>query len=318
MSIVQGWSARALRTLPLCIALALFAACTQPGPSLVSQGQRYHVANAEFDAYFAKLYALHAEVEGAFAKEAEVRKKLSEVLGEEQEASSSLISKNVRRRAQTLAHSGVYLRFELEDDDETSAQAEIVVSGRRPADNVEEFLKALSGAARDELKLTLAMLRARRELEELRFQTTRLDKRVDDAFRQSGPRKKAEVRSNLEDSLALIPVLIVRADELQQDAEKLLDKLIDSVRVDAPPMAGAVNISSEGATSARGQPMAEPAERAGATTEPPAGERKGRRARGAARRPAAAAKPPAPAAAPKPPKPAAPKPAPAPAADFEP
>ena len=116
------------------------------------------------------------------------------------------------------------------------------MSGRRPTDDTEEFLKALSLAARDELKLSLAMSRARRQLEELRFQATRLDKHVDEAFRLSGPRKKAEIRSNREDSLALIPVLIVRADELGDDADKLRDKLIDAVRIDAPPIASSLSV----------------------------------------------------------------------------
>jgi hypothetical protein len=304
-------------------ALSLPVACTKPGPSLVSQGQRYHVANAEFDAYFAKLYALHVEVETSFAKEGEVRKRLLQTLGNGEEASSSLIAKAVRRRSQSLAHSGVYLRFELEDDDEKNAQAEIVVSGRRPTDDTEEFLKTLSVAARDELKLSLAMSRARRELEELRFQATRLDKRIDDAFRLSGPSKKAEIRSNLEDSLALIPVLIVRADELREDSDKLLDKLVDAVRIDAPPVASALSIRSEGASD-RTRPASDPAESAPAAAEPEAAPERGRRRRAgrasAAKPRPAAARPPAPAAKPAPqPKPAPPpKPDKPPAADFEP
>lgn len=317
------------RLIALCalsgFALTLPAACTKPGPSLVSQGQRYHVADPEFDAYFAKLYALHAEVETSFDTEAAIRKRLLQALGDDEEASSSLIAKAVRRRSQSLAHAGVFLRFELEDDDEKSAQAEIVVSGRRPTDETEEFLKSLSVAARDELKLSLAMARARRELEELRFRATRLEKRIDDAFRLSGPSKKAEIRSNLEDSLALIPVLIVRADELQDDSDKLLDKLVDAVRIDAPPVASALSIRPEG-TSERARTAPEPPQGAPAATQPePPPERSRRRRGGRASAPKPArATPPRPAAQPaKAPAPPAPKPA-APAkpekppADFEP
>jgi hypothetical protein len=304
-------------------ALSLPVACTKPGPSLVSQGQRYHVADAEFDAYFAKLYALHVEVETSFEKEGEIRKRLVQTLGNDEEASSSLIAKAVRRRSQTLAHAGVFLRFELEDDDEKNAQAEIVVSGRRPADDTEEFLKTLSVAARDELKLSLAMSRARRELEELRFQATRLEKRIDDAFRLSGPSKKAEIRNNLEDSLALIPVLIVRADELREDSHKLLDKLVDAVRIDAPPVASALSIRPEGASD-RTRSAAEPSASAPAAAEAEAAPERGRRRRAARAsaqkpRPAAArpAAPPPKAAPPSKPAPP-PKPEKPPAADFEP
>jgi hypothetical protein len=320
---------RRARVLLCCAALllALPSACAQhAAPSLVSQGQRYHVGEPEFDAYFEKLYAIQVILDAGSKQDAEARKSLTRVLGEDQEGSSSTLAKAVRRRSQALARAGSFLRFELEDDDETSAQAELVLSGRRPPESEQAFLKTLSSAAQDELKLSLRMLRAKRELVELRFRALQLDKRIDDTFRLSGPRKKAEVRANLEDAVALIPILIVRADEVQQDADKLLDKLVDATRVDSSGAVNAVTLRGED------EPFAKPKAGAVSDSAPSVDARESapratprRRPRAAARPAQAAAKPaPAPAAKPAPPaaaKPAAApatKPVAAPAADFEP
>jgi hypothetical protein len=207
--------------------------CMKPAPSLVGQGQLYRAGNARFDAFFSKLHELQVELDRAPKRDEEIRKAFATALGEQSSSSSSL-AKAVRREAEILAQSGVFVRLDLADDDEATAQAELIVRGKNPSEKQQAVLNAVRTAGTEELSLSLRMARARRMLEELRFMARQLDQELDATFRVSGPRKKAEVRTNLDDGVALIPILRVRAEEVQNDSEKLLRKLTDAVRTDAP------------------------------------------------------------------------------------
>jgi hypothetical protein len=218
--------------LALCALLCLVS-CIKTGPSVVGRGEAYSTGRADYDAFFTKFHELELDIRAAPQADVNARNMLAQTIGAPDSSSPSALARAVRQRADTLAQTGTLMRFDIDDDDESSARVEIVTSGRKPKQSEQAALQAIEAVTLAELKLSLRMSRAKRDLETLHFAALRLDQQLDVEFRQAGPRKKAEVRSNLADAVALLPILNERADEAEGSADKLVRKLTDATRPDA-------------------------------------------------------------------------------------
>jgi hypothetical protein len=312
----------------LVLALLALPAClfSSTGPSLVGQGKKYSSGDPTFDEFFVTLHGHQVEMKKAPGMEKEIRKRLAGELKMEQGVSATLLTKKISKLATQLADAGTGLKLEVpqavdedaadEDDDAPSKASPVSLktAGREPQGEEQVFVRAVERAARGEFKLLARMDKRKRQLEKLRGTVAVLDSQLDSAFRLGGPKKKSEVRKNLQDANALIPLMIARADDVGGNARKFLKKLEEVVSTDKgqfaappPPPAEPVEPTDQLTTPPAATPPA-PA----APEEPPADKTKGK------------AKPPPP-TKPAPTKPPAKPPAGAPAgasktppSDFEP
>ena len=183
--------------------------------------------------------------------------------------------------------------------------------GRELQGDEQAFVKAVERAARSEFKLLARMERRKKQLEKLKATSVALDAQVDSTFRLGGPKKKSEVRKNLQDANTLIPLMIARADDVGGNSKKFLKKLEEVANTDkgqfaAPSPPPAVPVEPE-PLPAPGSTAPTAPSPAPAPEEAPADKAKGK---------AKPAKPPPPKAAPGGPA-ATPTPKPPPS-DFEP
>jgi hypothetical protein len=239
-----------LLSLPACFVFG------STGPSLVGQGRKYTSGDPTFDEFFGTLHRHQVEMAKAPGMEKEIRKRLAGDLKMEKSVSGSLLTKKVGKVAAQLADAGTGLKLEVpqavdddaadEDDDTPSKASPVSLKpvGRELQGDEETFVKSVERAARSEFKLLARMEARKRQLEKLKSTVAALDAQVDSTFRLGGPKKKSEVRKNLQDANTLIPLMIARADDVGGNAKKFLKKLGEVVNTDkgqfsapAPPPA---------------------------------------------------------------------------------
>lgn len=153
--------------------------------------------------------------------------------------SASLIAKSLKQRQESL---GVGLRLEVDRDALESGEAKLTVHvvGEETSD-AKQLARALESTAKDELKLALAMRKARMSAEKLKVLSAAFDANVDVAFRKGGPGKKAEVRKNLQDAGAMMKVVAERADAMEKRALGVVEELerVASAKAPEAPVANA-------------------------------------------------------------------------------
>lgn len=205
-----------------------------PGPSAVGQGHRYASGDPTFDAFFETLHDLQVRMAEAPGEEQKIRHSLATELDADPDASATILADKTGTRAHALAAKGIGLKLETEEgDDETKAKAELHAVGAALGGDEKTFVDAVQTAVQKELELAREMKKAKKTLEQFRASMADLDAKVDATFRLGGPRKKAEVRKNLDDAQRLIPLMNARADEVHDAALATAKKLSEAVETSA-------------------------------------------------------------------------------------
>lgn len=236
-----------LSTCILPIAATSVAATTgcgilgSPGPSAVSQGHRYQSGDPTFDEFFTNLYDMQIDLAKAPASEKEIRATLASKAKLDEGTSATMLGKKLGKRLEELAAAGTGVKMELEGlDDDDDPSAKISVKGKDLEGDDKALVDAMEAAAKSAAKLHVRMKKARKALEQANGQILALEQAVDTAFRKGGPKKKAEVRKNLDDAKKLIPLMQARADEVADAAKSTAKKISDAAQTDtgqfdAPP-----------------------------------------------------------------------------------
>jgi hypothetical protein len=240
---------------PSCLA-------TSPGQSEVAQGRLYQSGEPLYDEFFLQLHAAQVVAEQAPQGEADVRRALGAALGlgaltvsagaaggaGDQEAtvaqggaapmqSSPAVAANFDEAAppETLAAeverrvAGVKWRAQLRLDVEgelgdEGAKARLQWIGK-PRSAEQQLGDSLETALDEELQILAQMRGHRQELERLGAMAQGLEKNVDSVFRRAGLAKRAEVKKNIRDAQALIPLMDGRVQEVASTAEQMVRKL---------------------------------------------------------------------------------------------
>lgn len=224
-----------LLTLPGCFLLG------SPGPSDVGQGRQYKSGDPTFDEFFESLYDLQVEMATAPDEEKEIRKRLAKQLEVDQDASASLLAKKAGEIAKEMATKGVGLKVEMDEGDvDAKPTAEVHTAGGMPNSDDKAFIDAVETTMQKELDLARAMKKRQKALERMEATIVELEPRIDTTFRLGGPRKKAEVRKNIDDAKKLFALMTTRADDVQESARQTAKKLAEAVKTDdgkfsAPP-----------------------------------------------------------------------------------
>ncbi len=204
-----------------------------PGPSAVGQGREYKSGDPTFDAFFDALHDVQVQMAEAPDEEKAIRRALAKKLDTDADASARVLAEKTKQRAHSMAAHGIALKLETDEGDaETKAKADLHASGGAPAGADKRFVTAVEAAVQKELELARQMKKSSKLLEQLRASTAALDANIDTTFRLGGPRKKSEVRKNLDDAKLLMPMMNARADEVRDAAMETAKKLTDAVETD--------------------------------------------------------------------------------------
>lgn len=298
MSMTPRFVARAVLALALTSAavLPLAVGCAPHGPSNVGRGQEYRTGNPAFDPFFAELHEISVDIADAPKALTDARSTLAGLAAGDDEDDDAdgdenggfgPIARRLKKRLAELGEHGTSVKLLVPDDDE-GEKLQLEIGGAAPDDDAKQMLRSLESTVKKLHRLAKRMRRHEARLTELNDQLPALRGGVDSAFPTMG--KRAEVKKNLNDAAQLIPLLQSRARETGKKASGGLERLGDSISIDA-----AAKLAGPAAPA----PAAPPSSAAPAPAPKPAP------------RPAPG---PAPAAAPRP----APKPAPSPGGDFEP
>src|SRR5687767_2337266 len=125
-----------------------------PGPSKVSQGQRYTAGEPTFDEFFTQLYDAQIELGKAPESEKKIREKLAAKIKLEEGNSATLLGKRVTKRADELAAAGTGLKLEvkgLETGEEPSSA--MTVKGKDLEPDDKEMVTGVEEAAKEAAKL---------------------------------------------------------------------------------------------------------------------------------------------------------------------
>jgi hypothetical protein len=301
------------RLLAAAVALAfLLAGCFgTSGPSTVAQGRaQYRTGEPAYDEYFAAVYELQVALAKAPAEEQQVGQTLRGALGVDPAGSIDDAVARANQHAQALASAGTRLKVDLRGMGEPAPEVDVVPTGTPP----DPAGQAFAGAIRDGVLAFAAlhgrMRQTRAVIDRLQVMAPALEAQLDTVFRKSLARR-TEVRKNFEDSKALIPIMIARAQTVEQSAGQAAVRLAEACRTDdGSDRVAAVLVPIPGQPgAAEAAPPATESAAAPVTEQPsaPAG------AEEAAPPPAEAAAPPEPASPAEPavPPPAATAPAPA-------
>lgn len=292
-------AAAASTTAPPALSLAVGAGLATTGcmlrrtPTKVAQGLKFEAGHPNYDPFFTELYEVQLVLGPAPDEEARIRARLARKLGAVEEASAKLLAKSVKSQTEKLAKQGIRLQLVVrgvEEGAEEPPGAETIATGAALDRSAKKTADAIEQAAKDAAELLIQMRQAKTRSETLRQQAPALEPSIDAVFRTDA-RQKSRVKRNLEDAERLLPLMIQRAQQVGDDAEKLIDLLDTAVNTGPAPAPAA---QGDAGVTLEETPQSSP---------PPS--------RPAPKR--------APKAAPKPaPKPAAPAPPPPPADDFEP
>lgn len=202
------------------------------GPSAVGQGKQYSSGNPQFDEFFTVLYELQIELSKAPDSEKEIRQELAKKLKGDPDASASLLSKRIEKRAKELASAGTGLKVEISGmESGEDAAAEIKAAGKDLDSDGKAFTEAVEKATKAELKLLVKMRKAKLEIDRLKSLAFALEPQIDAAFRKSVA-KRSEVRKNLEDAKTLLPIMAARTDEVMELARSAARKFADAAQTD--------------------------------------------------------------------------------------
>ena len=256
------WMGRGVALALVAVLCASAPSCvaTSPGQSQVAQGRLYQSGEPLYDEFFQQLHAAQVAVEQAPAGEAEVRRELGEALWAETsgapagaggapgdveatDVEGGALAAGPASPSEPAADASVEtLTAEVErrvGEVKWRAKLRVVVDGElgdegaavvlqwigKPRGAEQELGRALERALNAELQILARMRQHRQELERLAAMAQGLEKNVDSVFRRSGLAKRAEVKKNIRDAQALIPLMDGRAQEVSSIADQMVRKL---------------------------------------------------------------------------------------------
>ena len=247
-----------------------------PGPSAVSQGQKYQSGDPTFDEFFSNLHDMQIELGRAPASEKEIREELAKKVKLDEGSSASMLGKKLGKKTEELATAGTGLKMEVDGlDDNDDAGVKVSVKGKDLDGDAKTMVSAMEAAVKSAAKLHVRMKKIKKSLDQATGQILALEATVDGAFRKGGPKKKSEVRKNLDDAKKLIPLMSARAEEVAEASKTTAKKIADAAQTD---------------TGQFDQPP--PAEPPPAEPEPEKGDKKGDKKPPADKPPADKPKPP--------------------------
>ena len=126
-------------------------------------------------------------------------------------------------------------------DEEVVARVHVATKPIRP--DSADLARAVEQAVNDGLRLRRRMQTTNEQLKRLLTQLRAADVHVDLHFRKGGPRKRAEVRKNLNDAASMIQAMLKRAEDVEVRADELIRALQKAAQAPA---------ASQGAIVAKG------------------------------------------------------------------
>jgi hypothetical protein len=275
----------------IVLAIALLGGCSvfaPQGPTAVARGEYYSAGKPTFDSFFIVLHELQVELLAAPAEPQQARQSVAQAVGLTADASDDSLSSRLRQELKKLEGQGLRVRLEIPDSPATDASATLHTSESEAASPLRTKLPEQATRL---VRSRNRMQQTRARLEKLRVAGIQLETTVDAEFRTAGPWKRDEVRRNLADGQKLITLMQARAQEIEDQDNKLLALLAAAVTTD-PNLGKAV--ASTPPTPEEPSKSSRRSQRSSASTKPSA--------------PAAAKPPSAPAAAKPPGDDAPPKP----------
>jgi len=283
----------------------------------VATGQIYEPGEPSYDGFFKSLYEMQLTLGHAPDREQAVRQNLAKVADALPTATTDELSSAVDKKLDALSKSGVAIKVSATDLDKDTPSAHLVTLGTvASADS--EAVATLDQSIKDAVSLLTDLRHAQPELAKLDDGIGPLETKVDDAFHDRRSSTKTEVRQNLTDAKALIPLMKTRRDEVDLHMVELLRALqkASPPAVAAPPAPAPapeqpVVKKKKDKKAATAEPKPKPATEDAKPVKPKAPSETAPKAEPKPAKPVESEKP---AQAPEPPKPAKPKPA----EDFEP
>ena len=204
-----------------------------PGPSAVSQGQKYQSGDPTFDEFFGNLYDMQVELAQSPASEKEIREELAKKVKLDEGASASMLGKKLGKKTEEFATAGTGLKMEVEGlDGDADPKVTLSVKGKELQGDDKSLVGAMEAAVKSATKLHVRMKKIKKALDQATGQILALEGTVDAAFRKGGPRKKAEARKNLDDAKKLVPLMGARAEEIAEAAKSTAKKVSEAAQTD--------------------------------------------------------------------------------------
>lgn len=227
-----------------------------PGPSKVGQGQQYFSEEPSYDRFFASLYDAQVALGKAPDAEAQARGRIAQALALEVGASASVVGKALEKRVEALGKKGTVLQVRADNLDGDAPSVTATVTGTPAGPKDKSLVDAVTQAGPALAGLIVTSRKTAPKLDELETQARALEPGVDVTFRKGGARKKAEVRKNLDDALRLIPLMRIRAAEVEKNSRAMIDALVTAAPAAAPlptglPADGKLTLEEEGPGAAK-------------------------------------------------------------------
>ncbi len=211
------------------------SACVQrgAGPSDVASGKEYVSGNASYDAFFDHLYQAQVTMGQAQDRHDAIVKRLAATSGADATATSDEVVLAVKRRAESLAKSGVAPNLTVTGLDGDQKPATTFSHTGTPAGSDSDFLEVLESASSDLATLLASVRDAMHSIDGLGTDAPGLEHGVDAAF-DAG--KRPAVSQNLGDAERILPLMHDRGKDVSVATADLLTKLQNAVNV-APALA---------------------------------------------------------------------------------
>ncbi len=215
------------------VLVALASACSlfaPSGPSDVAQGEYYAAGKPEYDAFFIQLHQFQVDLLSAPNEPREARESLTKLAGLTPDASDDSLKERLSQELKKLANQGLRVRLDVPEATAAADASATLHTSESAASS--PFRAGLPEHATRLVRSRNRMFAAREQLEKLRVSGIQLDANIDQAFRIEGPWKRDEVRKNLEDSQKVITLMVQRAQEVQEQDQKLLSLVASAATTD--------------------------------------------------------------------------------------
>jgi hypothetical protein len=216
----------------LVLVVALLGGCSvlaPQGPTAVARGEYYSAGKPAFDSFFIVLHELQVALLVAPAEPQQARQNLAQAVGLTADASDDSLSSRLRQELKKLEGQGLRVRLEIPDSPATDASATLYTSESTTASPLRTKLPEQATRL---VRSRNRMQQTRAQLEKLRVVGIQLETNIDAEFRTDGPWKRDEVRRNLADGQKLITLMQARAQEVEEQDNKLLALVATAVTTD--------------------------------------------------------------------------------------
>ncbi len=214
----------------LALAVSGCALIGSSGPTEVARGEYYAAGKPEYDAFFIQLHQLQVDLLVAPDDPRHVRESLTKTAGLTADASDESLSSRLAQELKKLESRG--LRVRLEVPEPTTALDASATLHTSESGISSPLRTSLPQDATRLVRSRNRMILTREQLEKLRVSGVQLDANVDTAFRSDGPWKRDEVRRNLNDAQKVMTLMVSRAQEVQEQDQKLLSLVASAATTD--------------------------------------------------------------------------------------